>query len=245
MTILVLGATGTIGREVVAELIRAGRPVRALSRSASRARRTLGDVVQIVEGDLTSPTALAGALDGVDGVILTHGGDSDPERVYYGAAKALVDALSEGPAVPVALMSSINVTHASGAYANLLNWKRRGERILRASGLPLTVIRPGWFGGNAGQRAILRQGDTVEYGPVANHHVAQALIAGLDNPGYTAEVFTEPGAPLTEWTAAFRALDADQPRALDGAGDPAGLPEASEPERVRADLAQARTRARG
>ncbi|QLQ16382.1 MAG: SDR family oxidoreductase [Micropruina sp.] len=241
MTLLVLGATGTIGREVVAQLLSGGRGVRALTRNAARARRLLGADVQVVEGDLTSSAALAGALEGVEGIVLTHGGDSDPERIYYGAAKALVDALGER-SIPVALMSSINVTRGSGSYANLMNWKRRGERILRASGVPLTVIRPGWFGSTE-PRAALQQGDTVSYGPVTNAQVAQALIAGLDNPGYTAELFSGPGAPVTDWTAAFGALDADQPRALDGARDPASLPETSEPERVRADLATARAQA--
>lgn len=137
-------------------------------------------------------------------------------------------------------MSSINVTRGAGAYADLMHWKRRGERVLRASGLPLTVIRPGWFG-SAEPHATLRQGDTVEYGPVAVEHVAQALIAGLENPGYTAELFSGPGAPTTDWAASFGALHADEPRALDGARDPANLPEACEPERVRADLARART----
>lgn len=112
---------------------------------------------------------------------------------------------------------------------NLMNWKRRGGRILRASGLPLTIIRPGWFGSNE-PRAILQQGDSQEYGPVAVQHVATAaLIAGLEYPGHTVELFSGPGAPVTDWGSAFGAQHKDAPRALDGAGDPANLPEASEP----------------
>lgn len=136
-------------------------------------------------------------------------------------------------------MSSINVTRGSGAYANLMNWKRRGERILRASGLPLTIIRPGWFGSNE-PRAILQQGDSQEYGPVAVQHVATALIAGLEYPGHTVELFSGPGAPVADWGSAFGAQHKDAPRALDGAGDPANLPEASEPEYVRTALVRAR-----
>ena len=238
MTVLVIGATGTIGREVVGRLLASGREARALTRDIARARHVLGDGVELVEGDLASTSVLADALNGIEGVILTHGGDSDPEGIYYGAAKALVDALA-GRSIPVALMSSINVTRGSGAYANLMNWKRRGERILRASGAPLTIIRPGWFGSNE-PRAILQQGDVQEYGSVAIEHVAQALIAGLEHPGYTVELFSGPGAPVADWGSAFGALRMDVPRALDGFADPATLPEASEPEPVRTALTRAR-----
>lgn len=245
MTVLVLGATGTIGREVVAGLIAAGTPVRAFTRDSAAAHRLLPAVVEIVEGDLTSTADLTHALDGVSGVICTHGGDSNPERVYYGGVRALVAALAAAGRtgeVPVALMSSINVTRGSGAYANLMNWKRRGERLLRASGVPLTVIRPGWFGQSHSdeQRPALHQGDTIEYGSVATAHVAEALIAALANPGYTAELFSEPGSPPRDWAAAYAALTPDEPRGLDGPHDPADLPEDSEPAGVRADLARVR-----
>lgn len=67
MTVLVIGATGTIGREVVSHLLASGREVRALTRDAARARHVLGDGVELVEGDLTSPAALADALNGIEG----------------------------------------------------------------------------------------------------------------------------------------------------------------------------------
>lgn len=246
MTILVLGATGTIGREVVGGLVAAGQPVRALTRDADRAR-CLVSSAEIVEGDVTNPVGVASALHGVTGVIATHGGDSDPQRVYYGAVRALITALSERGALtstPVALMSSINVTRPSGSYANLMNWKRRGERLLRVSGTPVTVIRPGWFEplGTTPRHPILKQGDAVQFGPVAVEHVAEALIAALQNPGHTAELFTEPGAATHDWGRAFGSIAPDQPRALDGAGDPGSLPEDQEPDHVQADLAWARAR---
>lgn len=65
-------------------------------------------------------------------------------------------------------------------------------------------------------------------------------LAGLENPGYTAGLFSEPGTPTTNWAAAYGALTTDDARAPDGAGDPASLPEAGEPARVRADLTWAR-----
>lgn len=85
MTILVIGATGTVGREVVAQLVAAGKDVRATTRQAARARQFLRDRVDLIEADVTAPSGVRNALEGVDGVIVTVGGDADPEGVYTAA----------------------------------------------------------------------------------------------------------------------------------------------------------------
>ncbi|MGI5481625.1 NAD(P)H-binding protein [Streptomyces lavendofoliae] len=70
---LVTGATGTVGREVVAELLRRGQPVRALTRDPGTADLPAG--VEVVRGDLTDPGTLTAALDGVTGLhLITFGG---------------------------------------------------------------------------------------------------------------------------------------------------------------------------
>ncbi|MDP9849574.1 NAD(P)H-binding protein [Streptosporangium lutulentum] len=74
MTILVTGATGTVGRHVVGELVQAGRRVRALTRNPVRADLPAG--VEVVAGDLTVTDSLVPALDGVTAVhLITFGGD--------------------------------------------------------------------------------------------------------------------------------------------------------------------------
>ncbi|MET9966637.1 NAD(P)H-binding protein [Streptomyces sp. NPDC006356] len=71
--ILVTGATGTVGRQVVAELLARGHAVRALTRDAARSDFPAG--VEVVQGDLTEPETLAPALDGVTGLhLITFGG---------------------------------------------------------------------------------------------------------------------------------------------------------------------------
>ncbi|MFF0002551.1 SDR family oxidoreductase [Streptomyces tibetensis] len=71
--ILVTGATGTVGRQVVAELLDRGHEVRALTRDAGKASFPAG--VEVVEGDLTEPDGLAPALEGVTGLhLITFGG---------------------------------------------------------------------------------------------------------------------------------------------------------------------------
>ena len=75
-------------------------------------------------------------------------------------------------------MSSIGVIATAGSSRELLSWKRRGERLLRASGLPYTIVRPGWFdAGTATEQHIdLRQGHLTDYGPVRREHVAETLV---------------------------------------------------------------------
>lgn len=71
--ILVTGATGTVGRQVVAELLARGHAVRALTRDAAWADLPAG--VEVVQGDLTEPDGLVPALEGVSGLhLITFGG---------------------------------------------------------------------------------------------------------------------------------------------------------------------------
>jgi uncharacterized protein YbjT (DUF2867 family) len=241
--VLVLGGTGSIGRLVVARLLQLDDQVRVLSRNADRARRALPAGTEVVPGDLTDAASVATALDGVDAVVLTHGapyGSGDHEAVDYGAVPTLLETL-EGQEVRVALMSSIGVTAAGGSSRELLDWKRRGERLLRASGLPYTIVRPGWFDAGIGteQQVDLRQGDLTEYGPARREHVAETLVQALRTPeatGRTVEVFSTDGRPVTDWDTSFGATDPDQPRAFDGAHDRPGPAPGQEPQRVRDDL---------
>lgn len=71
MTILVTGATGNTGRHVVAELVRRGQRVRALTRSPEAARSVLPDGVEIAAGTHTEPHGLGEALDGVTALHVT------------------------------------------------------------------------------------------------------------------------------------------------------------------------------
>src|SRR6476620_11145199 len=74
--ILVTGATGTVGREVVTQLAGSGAEVRALTRDPERA--ALPHDVNVVRGNLTSPDTLDAALNDVDAVFLvwTAGADA-------------------------------------------------------------------------------------------------------------------------------------------------------------------------
>ncbi|MBO1751356.1 NAD(P)H-binding protein [Actinotalea sp. BY-33] len=83
MTILITGATGTVGRHLVQQLTEAGHEVRALTRDPATAELPAG--VEVVAGDLTDPATLPLAFDGVTAVHLITFGGSDGAPLTTGA----------------------------------------------------------------------------------------------------------------------------------------------------------------
>src|SRR3954463_14087611 len=70
--ILVTGASGYVGNNMVRRLVELGKPVRAMVGHVEKARIRLADVaskIEIVQGDVTRPETLASAMQGVDTVI--------------------------------------------------------------------------------------------------------------------------------------------------------------------------------
>src|SRR5271166_567492 len=96
MTVLVVGATGSIGRLVVDEAIRQGHAVRALVRNPNKAEQLPPDA-QVVIGDVTRLDTLSAAVDGINAVVFTLGSDGagkvGAESVDYGGVRNVLDAL--------------------------------------------------------------------------------------------------------------------------------------------------------
>ncbi|MEY4427603.1 MAG: hypothetical protein RLZZ182_292 [Pseudomonadota bacterium] len=252
LKVLVVGATGSIGRLAVAEALRQGHAVRALVRDPGRARGLPAEA-ELVVGDLTQVQTLRTAVDGVDAIVFAHGGDgsgkASAEAVDYGGVRSVLEALG-GRTVRIALMTSIGVTNRQGAYnrsTQIHDWKRRGERLVRASGLPYTIVRPGWFDYNARDqhRLDFLQGDTRHAGDpsdgaVARQQIAQVLVHSLRSEAAlckTIELVAERGPAPDDLDPLFAGADADRPGDLDAVKDADNMPLSSEPERVRDALA--------
>jgi uncharacterized protein YbjT (DUF2867 family) len=259
MTVLVVGATGSIGRLVVDEAIRRGHVVRALVRTPDKTRQ-VPEPAQVFIGDVTKPDTLRGASEGVDAIVFTLGSDglgkAGAVAVNYGGVRNLLAALSSH-SVRIALMTAIGVTNRIGSYGwttEVHDWKRRSERLVRASGLPYTIVRPGWFDKNVPDqhRLVLLQGDKRHAGDpsdgvIARRQIANVLVASLSSDyavRKTFELVAEAGAEQDDFDALFATLEADPEGALDGVCDMANMATDEEPERVRDDLKALRARAR-
>jgi uncharacterized protein YbjT (DUF2867 family) len=138
--ILVTGATGRVGRLVIAELLAAGVPVRALTRRPSAAE--LPAAVDIFAGDLAAPESLDAALHGIGAVFLLW--TAPPATV-----SAVVERIAASTRRVVFLSSPHQTPHPFFQQPNPMAALHAGiERSIAAAGLEPTMIRPGMFASN-------------------------------------------------------------------------------------------------
>jgi len=167
--ILVTGATGRVGRLVVDELLRAGAPVRALTRRPVDA--ALPADVEVVAGDLTVPTSLDVALDGAAAVFLLW-------TAAPATAPAVVERLAAHPSPHPRRVVYLSAPHQTPhPFFQQPNPMRdlhvEIERLLAAARLEVTVLRPGMFASNARHwwGPQIRNGDVVRW-PYADAETA-------------------------------------------------------------------------
>lgn len=128
----------------------------------------------------------------MDAIVFTLGSDASgkicAESVDYGGVRNVLLGLGTRRA-RIALMTSIGVTNRTSSYNRTTeahDWKRRSERLVRARGLPYTIVRPGWFDYNRldEHRLDLLQGDKRHAadpsdGVVARVQIAEVLVRSL------------------------------------------------------------------
>lgn len=140
MTIIVTGATGTVGRQVVEQLVKRGADVRALVRDPSKANFPAG--VDVVQGDLLDVDSLRSAFSGVSTLFLLNAVVPDE---YTQALIALNVAREAG----IERIVYLSVIH-SDLYVNVPHFagKFGVERMIEQMGLNATILRPAYFMGN-------------------------------------------------------------------------------------------------
>jgi uncharacterized protein YbjT (DUF2867 family) len=180
--ILVTGATGNVGGEVVQAIVRAEQPVRALVREPA-------DVpVEQVVGDLDQPTSLpAAALDDVRGVFLLPG---------YRDMPGLLARFREAGVERVVLLSSLAAVATDPRNA-VSEYMIRSETAVQESGLAWTILRPNAFMSNALRwLPQLRAGDVVAdaFGdvPIAStdpYDIAAVATRALLDPNHEGQIY--------------------------------------------------------
>ncbi|MGW3995583.1 SDR family oxidoreductase [Amycolatopsis sp. NPDC004772] len=179
-TVLVTGATGTIGRHLVGELLAAGHRVRALTRTPEKAG--LPEMVELVAGDLTAAPP-EGLFDGVDSAFVF------PVAGVAGFVKAAAAAGVAHLVLLSSLAAALEHERDRGSASQVHH--SAVEDAVRDSGAAWTILRPGTFAGNllAWARPIRYTGGVTGPYPTS----AQAPIHEADIAAVAAVALTEPG----------------------------------------------------
>jgi uncharacterized protein YbjT (DUF2867 family) len=174
--IVVTGATGNVGRELVSQLAESGQPVRAVVRNAGASPPGAEEFV----GDLNRPETLRDALVGASGIHLLAG--------YDGLAQLLSDAREAG--VQHVVLQSSSAAPSGDLDNAVAAYHIRSEQAIRESGLGWTFLQPNSFMTNTLEWAPqLKQGDEVR---AAFPEVAVSTIDPADVAAVSAAALTNP-----------------------------------------------------
>jgi uncharacterized protein YbjT (DUF2867 family) len=186
LPVLVTGGTGRVGSAVAGLLAGAGVPVRVLTRRSGAASMLTANI-EIVTGDLTVPGSLDAALRGVGAVFLVW--TAPPATV-----PAVVERLAACAQRVVFLSSPHRTPHPFFQQPNPMAVLHADiERLLAASGVVSTIIRPGMFASNVlfWWASAIRAGGAVRwpYGaaqtaPVDDRDVAAVAARTLSQDGH-------------------------------------------------------------
>ncbi|WP_029902110.1 NAD(P)H-binding protein [Nocardia brasiliensis] len=165
--ILVTGATGTVGRALIEQLLATGERVRAVTRRPESAR--LPAAVEVVRAELSDSAAVAVAMRDVHRVFLLSTGPAIPEH----------DATVAGAAAAAGVTCLVKLSSGRAgdetATDPIPTWHRAGEAAVRASGVACTVIRPLGFMSNA-----LHWAGTIRVHGAVHAPYGQGRIAVID-----------------------------------------------------------------
>jgi uncharacterized protein YbjT (DUF2867 family) len=204
--VLVAGASGRTGREILRELADRSVGVRAITRSAEKHDALVeSGADEVVVGDLLNPDDARNALDGCGAVLFAAGSDiatglTRPSRVVDGdGVRNLVEAAVDEGVHTFVLQSSIGVGNSRRgmplwARALVLRWavreKERAERVLRDSNLDYVIIRPGWLSDEpATDDVVIAEGATNMTGSIPRADVARLMVAALSTPAMANRTF--------------------------------------------------------
>jgi NADH dehydrogenase len=201
MKVLVTGATGFVGREIVRQLRAAGHTIRILARNPLSPRVQEAATrwqAEVQPGDVLEAATLEGALRGMDAVIhlvgiISEVGDSSFENVHVTGTQNLVAAAQEACVRRFVHMSALGTSPDAASRYHQSKWA--AEESVRHSGLEFTIFRPSLIYGpedhfiNLLARMIrlspivlLLGNPDARFQPVPVEMVAAAFARSLDEP---------------------------------------------------------------
>ena len=157
MSILIIGGTGTLGRQIVKKAIDDGYEVRCLVRNLRRGAFLRDWGAELVYGDLSLPETLPPALKGINVVIdaatVRPSDDFNAKKIDWMGKVALIEASKLAEIKKFIFFSVLGA--GTNAEIPLLDLKLQTEQLLKKSGIDFTVFQcSGFFQGLINQYAI-------------------------------------------------------------------------------------------
>lgn len=191
MQVFVAGATGETGRRIVQILHDRQIPVRALVRDRAAAQSLLPAEVECVVGDVLDPNGLRSAIAGCTALIIATGARpsfdvTGPYKVDYEGTKHLVQAAQAAGIEHIVLVSSLCVSqffHPLNLFWLVLFWKQQAEAVIKRSGIPYTIVRPGGLKNDPPTLPlVMAPADTLFEGSLSRQQVAAVCVEALLHP---------------------------------------------------------------
>ena len=221
--ILVTGGTGFVGGHVVRALLDAGKPVRCLVRDPGRAGELEGLGSELVEGDMTEPETLRGAVEGVESVVhlvaIRQGKRSQFEAVMSRGTRALLDEARRAGVRRFVHMSALGTTEETKDIVPYYGAKWDMEQAVRGSGLPHVIFRPSFvFAPDGGILPTFRKlakltpvtpiagSGEQRLQPIWAEDLAACFVRALDDDGVTNRTLELGGPDVVSWNTLWARL---------------------------------------
>lgn len=183
--IVVTGATGQIGSEVVRQLAAKGEKVRALIRDPKKAVSLSDPNVLFVKGDFSDPKSLDDAFKGATKLFLLSNFEPNQVQMQHNA----IEAAKRAGVKHVVKLSALGA--AKDATVSVGRWHAETEEELKKSGMKWTILQPHFFMQNLAMMAGSIKGQGALYAPMKDGKVA--FVDTRDIATVAAHVLTDPG----------------------------------------------------
>jgi len=179
-SILVTGATGNVGKELVHQLARAGQRIRVLVRDPSRIERD--QLIEVALGDLDKPETLKEALRHIDKIFLITGNTQQDRSVIEAGRES-------------GLRHIVKLSTQEAGWVPVKGhgfWHHEREVLIKASGLAWTFLRPcmfmntalSWAGAIREKGVVAYPGGSGKIAPIDPWDVAAVAATALTQQGH-------------------------------------------------------------
>jgi NADH dehydrogenase len=221
--IVITGATGFVGEEIVKQARVAGHPVRAIVRDPQRAQWLKERYeVELFHGNVLYAPSIEGAMQGAKGVIHLVGiiyewKENTFERTHAQATKHMLDEAKKSGVKRFVHMSALGTRENARSRYHQTKWA--GEEYVRKSGLAWTIFRPSFIYGprdkgiNTLAQVVRRLpfvpvlgGGNTRIQPISVVNVAKAFVAAIRNDGSIGKTYDLCGPEAFTWNDLYDKL---------------------------------------